>query len=86
MSARRSSSNGWVNYKRQQLARQRQREWQDELGRDREWWGREAVRTKTDWSSLLRQRIRVLGWVRAGRPSISEYMRTRRLAGGRDDE
>jgi hypothetical protein len=28
----------------------------------------EARRCRTDWSSLLRQRIRVLAWVRAGRP------------------
>jgi hypothetical protein len=36
--------------------------------RDREWWRAEARRCGTDWSTLLRQRIRVLAWVRAGRP------------------
>ena len=33
----------------------------------------EAIRTKTDWSSVLRQRIRVLAWVRAGRPPLSKW-------------
>ena len=41
--------------------------------RDREWWRAEAIRTKTDWSSVLRQRIRVLAWVRAGRPPLSKW-------------
>jgi hypothetical protein len=40
----------------------------------REWWRVEARRCGTDWSSLLRQRIRVLDWVRAGRPPLSEWM------------
>lgn len=40
---------------------------------DREWWRAEATRTRTDWSSLLRQRIRVLYWVRAGRPPLSKW-------------
>jgi hypothetical protein len=40
---------------------------------DREWWRREAIRTSTDWSSLLRQRIRVLWWVKAGRPPLSTW-------------
>ena len=40
---------------------------------DRAWWRAEAIRTKTDWSSLLRQRIRVLAWVRAGRPPLSKW-------------
>lgn len=57
-----------------------------EVGRSRAWWREHARITSTDWSSLLRQRVKVLGWVRAGRPPLSEYMRTRRLAGGRDDE
>jgi hypothetical protein len=39
----------------------------------REWWRDEARRTRTDWSSLLRQRIRVLNWVRAGRPPLSKW-------------
>jgi hypothetical protein len=41
---------------------------------DREWWRQEAVRTHTDWSSLLRQRIKVLAWVRAGRPQLSQWI------------
>jgi hypothetical protein len=41
--------------------------------RDRAWWRAEARRTKTDWSSILRQRIRVLAWVRAGRPPLSNW-------------
>ncbi len=39
----------------------------------REWWAKEARRTRTDWSSLLRQRLRVLAWVRAGRPALGKY-------------
>jgi hypothetical protein len=31
----------------------------------RTWWRIEAQRLHTDWSSLLRQRIRVLWWIRA---------------------
>jgi hypothetical protein len=41
---------------------------------DREWWRQEAIRQRTDWSSLLRQRIRVLAWVRAGRPPLTKWM------------
>jgi hypothetical protein len=41
--------------------------------RDRPWWRAEAIRTKTDWSSILRQRIRVLAWIRAGRPPLSKW-------------
>jgi hypothetical protein len=41
----------------------------------REWWRDEARRTKTDWSSLLRQRARVLWWIRAGRPPLSQWVR-----------
>lgn len=43
--------------------------------RDRAWWRRESVGTGTDWSSLLRQRVRVLAWVRAGRPPIAAWTR-----------
>jgi hypothetical protein len=43
---------------------------------DREWWRQEAIRTRTDWSSILRQRIRVLHWVRAGRPPLGQWMRS----------
>lgn len=35
--------------------------------------GIEAIRSRTDWSSILRQRIRVLAWVRAGRPPLSKW-------------
>jgi hypothetical protein len=45
----------------------------DEPHHDRAWWRQEAVRTRTDWSSLLRQRIRVLWWIRAGRPPLSKW-------------
>lgn len=47
------------------------------VGRSREWWREQAKATGTDWSSLLRQRVRVLGWVRAGRPLLSEHLRKR---------
>jgi hypothetical protein len=47
--------------------------------RDRGWWRIEARRTRTDWSSILRQRIRVLWWVRAGRPPLSEWVRCMNL-------
>jgi hypothetical protein len=43
---------------------------------DREWWRAEAIRTRTDWSSILRQRIRVLAWVRAGRPPLAQWLRS----------
>jgi hypothetical protein len=46
------------------------------LRHDREWWRAEAVRTRTDWSSLLRQRIRVLAWVYAGRPPLAQWVKT----------
>jgi hypothetical protein len=45
---------------------------------DRDWWRAEARRCGTDMSSLLRQRIKVLAWVRAGRPPLSEWMKSRR--------
>ena len=41
---------------------------------DRVWWLTEARRCHTDWSSLLRQRIRALCWVRAGRPPLSKWL------------
>ena len=41
--------------------------------RDRAWWRGEARRSRTDWSSLLRQRIKVLAWVRAGRPPLGQW-------------
>ena len=50
--------------------------------RDHEWWRAEAIRTKTDWSSLLRQRIRVLAWVRAGTPPLSKW-HADMMSGGR---
>lgn len=42
---------------------------------DRAWWRIEARRTRTDWSSILRQRIRALWWVRAGRLPLAEWLR-----------
>jgi hypothetical protein len=47
---------------------------------DRAWWRLEAVRTHTDWSSLLRQRIRVRAWVRAGRPRLSQWHKLERAS------
>ena len=44
--------------------------------RSREWWRGEARRTRTDWSGLLRQRIKVLWWIRGGRPPLSEWIRS----------
>ena len=44
-------------------------------GNDREWWRTEARAVGTDWSTLLRQRIKVLAWIRAGRPPIAEWRR-----------
>jgi hypothetical protein len=35
---------------------------------DWDWWRQEALRTRTDWLSLAGQRLRVLQWVRDGRP------------------
>ena len=46
----------------------------DEPPHCRTWWWEEAVRTRTDWSSLLRQRIKVLWWVKAGRPPLSKWI------------
>jgi hypothetical protein len=42
--------------------------------RDREWWRAEAIRTRTDWPSILRQRIKVKAWIKAGRPPLSRWM------------
>lgn len=39
----------------------------------REQWREKARRERTDWSSLLRQRIKVWGWVRAGRPELRKW-------------
>ncbi len=46
------------------------------LRRNRDWWRAEARQTKTDLSSLLRQRLRVLAWVRAGRPPLSTWIKS----------
>ena len=48
-----------------------------EVGRSREWWTGRARETGTDWSSLLRQRLRVKDWVRAGRPPLAEWQKRR---------
>ena len=45
----------------------------DPVHRDRAWWRGEARRSRTDWSSLLRQRVTVLAWVRAGRPPLGRW-------------
>jgi hypothetical protein len=46
------------------------------LRHDREWWRAEALRTRADWSRLLRQRVRVLAWVHAGRPPLAQWIKT----------
>jgi hypothetical protein len=73
----------WIEH----LTRERLKHERDELsievwGHDREWWREEAKRTKTDWSSLLRQRILFLWWVREGR----QEPRAEWLRGKRDNE
>jgi hypothetical protein len=52
---------------------------------DRAWWRAEAVRTRTDMSSLLRQRIRVRAWVNAGRPPMAQWQRQFILSEGNSD-
>lgn len=39
----------------------------------REQWRDKARRERTTWSDLLRQRIKVWAWVRAGRPRLREW-------------
>jgi hypothetical protein len=41
--------------------------------RDRAWWRIESQRGRTDMSSLLRQRIKVLNWVKASRPPLAKW-------------
>jgi hypothetical protein len=64
----------WIKQKRRQRAHRLEREWQEEMGHDREWWRVEARRARTDWSSLLRQRVKALGWARAGRPDLKAWL------------
>lgn len=69
-------SEQWLNAQRKRYAAKLRAEWADQVGgRDREFWRREAKRTRTDWSSLLRQRIKMQWWVRLGRPPLSEYLK-----------
>jgi hypothetical protein len=49
-----------------------------EVGRSREWWRKHSQEIGTDWSTLLRQRLRVLWWVRAGRPPISDWQKDKK--------
>jgi hypothetical protein len=49
---------------------------------DRAWWRAEAVRTRTDMSSLLRQRLRVRAWIRAGRPPMAQWQRELNASAG----
>lgn len=77
--------NDWVAQKKQQylnrqkwMQDQRTAAFEKEAELDwhgRAWWTAQAKRTRTDWSSLLRQRLRVLAWVRAGRPPWAQFMR-----------
>jgi len=69
------TTNAWLNSHHKRRAAMLRAEWADEMGHDREWWLREARRTRTDWSPLLRQRLRVLWWLRLGRPSWREFLR-----------
>jgi hypothetical protein len=46
----------------------------EEPPRNRDWWKLEALRTRTDWFSLMRQRMRVLAWLEAGRPPLSKWI------------
>src|SRR5262245_61949376 len=67
--------NHWL---RQKISKRKQaiaKEWQEIVGHDRDWWQREARKTRTDMSSLLQQRIRVWQWVRAGRPPLAGWLR-----------
>jgi len=63
----------WLRNKIRARDRKLRAEWADEIGHDHHWWREQAKRTKTDWSSLLRQRIRMVWWVRAGRPSLQVF-------------
>lgn len=65
----------WLRQKQMDRAKQLRDEWADEMGHDRVWWIGEAKRARTDWSSLLRQRLRVRQWVRDGRPPIGQWLR-----------
>lgn len=65
----------WLRQMRKRYAARLAREWGDEVGHTREWWREEAKRTKTDWSNLLRQRMRVQWWVKLGRPSWREFVK-----------
>jgi hypothetical protein len=66
--------NDWVSQKEgDRLKRERKLFAAECEPRDRTWWQIEARRMKTDRSSLLRQRIKVLGWIRAGRPALKAW-------------
>lgn len=56
--------------------RQKKRERDDVIWHDRIWWLARARKTKTDWSSLLRQRLKVMAWLRAGRPPLRAWLRS----------
>jgi hypothetical protein len=67
------SMNDWIKRKRREYANRLKAEWATDVGHDRQWWLAEAKRTRTDWSSLHRQRLRVLMWIRAGRPPLNDW-------------
>ena len=78
-----SSSEDWVaRMERRRAARLRQEFSVEIHGRDREWWRAEAKRTKTDWSSLLRQRLLFKWWINEGRP----HPRAEWLKGKREED
>ena len=65
----------WIRRKERQRAASIRREWLDVVGRDREWWRKQSIRDRTDWSSLLRQRIRVKSWLKAGAPPLAQWVK-----------
>jgi hypothetical protein len=67
----------WLAQRRRAYLERLKDEWAAEVGHDREWWRGESRRIGTDWSTLVRQRIRVLWWVRAGRLRFSEWKKRR---------
>lgn len=65
---RRHDADGWRQVQEALAAQGASLRW-----RDRAWWRRESAIVGTDWSSLLRQRLRALWWHRAGCPPISGW-------------
>jgi len=66
----------WIKQKERQRMAAIRPEWQDIIGHDREWWRREAERTRTDWNSLLRQRTKARAYAKAGRPPLAAWLKS----------